>query len=297
VTVPGADEPQLGAVIPQTEIGAGPEDVRTFVAGAEACGMGFLTVYDHVVGADRAAHPGWSGTYDSDDLFHEPFVLLGYLAGCTRLDLATGVLVLPQRQTTLVAKQAAEVDVLSGGRLRLGVGIGWNHVEYEALDEDFHTRGRRIEEQIDLLRRLWTEPVVRYEGRWHRVTGAGLNPLPVQRPIPVWLAAGADERAMRRVGRLADGWLPMLPPGPDFAAARALVDEGARAAGRDPAEVGLEGRLGVGDGDMERIARVADAWRAAGARRIALNTLGASLGPIEAHVERLAAAADRVRQG
>jgi probable F420-dependent oxidoreductase len=288
---------QLGAVIPQTEIGAAPDDVRAFVAGAEACGMGFLTVYDHVVGADRNAYPGWSGTYDSDDLFHEPFVLLGYLAGLTRLDLATGVLVLPQRQTTLVAKQAAEVDVLSGGRLRLGVGIGWNHVEYEALGEDFATRGRRIEEQVELLRRLWTTPIVDFSGRWHRVTGAGLNPLPVQRPIPIWLAAGRDERAMRRVGRVADGWLPMLPPGPDLDAARALIDAAARGAGRDPADVGLEGRLGVGDGDLERIARTAAAWRAAGARRIALNTLGAGLGSIDEHVERLAAGAQRVREG
>jgi probable F420-dependent oxidoreductase len=295
--VAGDAEPQLGAVIPQTEIGASPDDIGTFVDGAEACGMRFLTVYDHVVGASRRAYPGWSGTYDSDDLFHEPFVLLGYLAGRTELDLATGVLVLPQRQATLVAKQAAEVDVLSGGRLRLGVGIGWNHVEYEALGEQFGDRGRRIEEQIDVLRRLWTEPVLDYAGRWHRITGAGINPLPVQRPIPVWLAAGRDERAMRRVGRLADGWLPMLPPGPELDGARALIDEAAVAAGRDPGDIGLEGRLGVGDGDLDRIARTAEAWRAAGARRIALNTLGASLGPIEAHVERLAAGAERVRQG
>jgi probable F420-dependent oxidoreductase len=295
--VTGKSEPQLGAVIPQTEIRADAEDLRAFAAGAEACGMGFLTVYDHVVGADRRSHVGWSGPYDSDDLFHEPFVLLGFLAGMTRLDLATGVLVLPQRQTTLVAKQAAEVDVLSGGRLRLGVGIGWNHVEYEALNEQFSSRGRRIEEQIDLLRRLWTEPVVDYAGQWHRVTGAGLNPLPVQRPIPIWLAGGRDERAMQRIGRLADGWLPMLPPGAELDAVRVIIADAARAAGRDPDEIGLEGRLAVGDGDEDRIARTAAQWRTLGARRIALNTLGAGLGPIERHLERLEQGAACVRSG
>ena len=222
----------------------------------------------------------------------EPFVALGYLAAISPLDLATGVLVLPQRQTALVAKQAAEVDVLSGGRLRLGIGIGWNYVEYEALGEDFSTRGRRLDEQITVMRKLWTEPVVDFTGRWHRIASAGINPLPVQRPIPIWLAASADERALRRVGRTADGWLPMVPPGPAFDAARRVIRAAADEAGRDPDALGIEGRINVGDGDLHRIARAADAWRAMGRVRVVLNTLNAGLGSIDAHLEALGRAVD-----
>jgi probable F420-dependent oxidoreductase len=287
------DTAQFGAVLPQTEIGAGPEDIRAFADGVAALGLRFITMYDHVLGADRSAYTDWSGPYDSTGLFHEPFVTLGYLAAVSPLDLATGVLVLPQRQTALVAKQAAEVAVLSGGRLRLGVGIGWNHVEYEALGEDFSTRGRRVEEQIVVMRRLWTEPVVDFTGRWHRISAAGINPLP-QQPVPVWLAAGAGERGLRRVGRVADGWLPMVAPGPAFDAALGVIHEAAAAAGRVPSAIGVEGRINVGDGDLDRIARAADDWRRAGASRIVLNTLNAGLGPIDAHIEALGRAAARI---
>src|SRR5436853_5331098 len=177
----------VGVVFPQTEIGADPAGVRAYAQAAQDLDYSHLVVYDHVLGADPAAYPGWSGPYTAQTMFHEVFVLFGYLAAVApALELVTSVVILPQRQTALVAKQAAEIDILTGGRFRLGLGIGWNHVEYEALGMDFTNRGRRLEEQIELLRRLWTEPVFDFEGRWHTVTAAGLNPLPVQRPIPIW---------------------------------------------------------------------------------------------------------------
>src|SRR6266567_5973620 len=210
---------QLGVIFPQTEIGADPKAVRDFVQAAESIGYEHVIVFDHVLGVDTAHYQGWQGPYTKHDMFHEPFVLYGYLAAVTqRLELVTAVIILGQRQTALVAKQAAEVDVLSGGRLRLGVGIGWNAVEYEALGENFHNRGKRSEEQLAVLRALWTQDVVSFEGRWHRITHAGLNPLPIQRPIPIWLGAGGrlnpipPEPVMRRIARLADGWFPLFPP-------------------------------------------------------------------------------------
>src|SRR6476659_4040741 len=183
---------RLGAVFPQTEIGPDPGAVRAFAQAAEELGYDHLLAYDHVLGADTSNRPDWPGPYRAEHQFHEIFVLSGYLAAVAPgLELVTGVLVLPQRQTALVAKQAAEIDLLTGGRFRLGVGLGWNFVEFEALGEDFTNRGRRSEEQIDVLRRLWTEQSVTHEGEHERVTGAGLSPLPRQRPIPVWFGASS----------------------------------------------------------------------------------------------------------
>ena len=180
---------RIGAVFPQTEIGSDPVVVRAWAAAAEELGYQHILAYDHVVGADPAGHPGWSGPYDVDSTFHEPFVLFGYLAAITSLELVTNVIILPQRQTALVAKQAAEVDLLTGGRTRIGVGLGWNPVEYQALGKPFTDRGRRLGEQVELLRRLWTERSVTFSGEYEQVTAAGLAPLPVQRPIPVWFGA------------------------------------------------------------------------------------------------------------
>ncbi|MDP7415205.1 MAG: LLM class F420-dependent oxidoreductase, partial [SAR202 cluster bacterium] len=185
---------KFGAVFPQIEFGNDPVAIRDYAQAAEGMGFEHIIVYDHVVGANAASRPGWSGAYNHNNPFHEPFVFFGYLAGVTEtIGLVTAVIILPQRQTALVAKQAAEVDVLSGGRLRLGIGTGWNQVEYEALGENFHNRGRRSEEQIKLMRQLWTNELVTFDGRWHKVTDAGINPLPVQRPIPVWLGGSADQ--------------------------------------------------------------------------------------------------------
>jgi probable F420-dependent oxidoreductase len=280
---------RTGVVFPQTEIGSDPILVRDFAQTAESIGYTHLLVFDHVLGAGLAHRPHWQGAYDADDAFHEPFVLFGFLAGLTaRIELVTGVLVLPQRQTALVAKQAAEVDVLSGGRLRLGVGVGWNDVEYQALRESFHDRGRRIEDQVVLLRSLWTAPVVDFRSRWHHVADAGINPLPVQRPIPVWLG-GQAEPVLRRVGRLGDGWFPQMLP--DERARKMLdrIKTHAADAGRDPARIGIEPRIETRYGDRSQWPALIAGWRELGATHIALSTGGLGLTGSEhlAAIERL----------
>ena len=282
---------RIGAVFPQTELGGDVGAVRAYGEGVEELGFTHVLAYDHVVGADPDVYRGWSGPYDVQTTFHEPFVLFGYLAGIASLELVTGIIILPQRQTVLVAKQVAEVDLLTGGRFRLGVGIGWNPVEYEALGKDFSNRGARLEEQVRLLRRLWTEPSVTHEGVHERVTGAGLAPLPVQRPIPVWFGAVAD-RALQRAGRLADGWFPQVPPGPKLDEARAIVRRAAVEAGRDPDALGMEGRISWGAGDLETVTRHAGKWRDARATHLSVNTMGAGLASVDDHLAALARAAD-----
>jgi len=280
---------RIGAVLPQTEIGADVAGVRAYGLGVEELGYRHVLAYDHVVGADPAVHRGWRGPYDIDTEFHEPFVLFGYLAACTSLELVTGVTILPQRPTALVAKQAAEVDLLAGGRFRLGVGLGWNAVEYEALGQDFSIRGRRLEEQVGLLRRLWTERSVTWEGPTDRMTGAGIAPLPVQQPIPVWMG-GTVPAAFRRMGRLADGWFPLLQPGPELDAARRTIADAAREAGRDPATIGLEGRVDW-KGDAYDVVRRIESWRATGATHVTVTTMRAGLASVDAHLGALAAVA------
>ena len=229
---------KIGVVFPQTEIGADAAVIAEFATTAEAIGYHHLVVFDHVLGASTASRPGWQGPYTAESMFHEPFVLFGYLAGLTkRLELVTAIVILPQRQTALVAKQAACVDVLSHGRLRLGIGTGWNAVEYEALGENFHNRGARSEEQIDVMRKLWANEVVSYTGRWHKITDAGLNPLPPRRRIPVWLG-GMAPQVIDRVGRIADGWFPFLNP--NLAEQLQAVRAAAHKAGRDPRAIGIE---------------------------------------------------------
>jgi probable F420-dependent oxidoreductase len=276
---------QIGVVLPQTEIGGDAGAVRAYGQRVEQLGFRHLLAYDHVLGADPAVHTGWSGPYDVTTTFHEPFVVFGYLAALTSLELVTGIIILPQRQTALVAKQAAEVDLLTGGRFRLGVGLGWNAVEYEALGKDFTTRGRRVEEQVQLLRRLWSEPSVTFDGDDERVVGAGIAPLPVQRPIPIWFGAQSPA-AYRRVGQLADGWFPQAVPGPNLDAARAIVDEGAIAAGRDPSTLGMEGRVSW-SGDLGKLTDHVDRWRRAGATHLSVNTMGAGLAGVDDHLDVL----------
>ena len=278
---------QLGAIFPQTEIGADPGAVRDFVQAAEGLGYEHLLVFDHVLGADASRRAEWNRPYSHTDAFHEPFVLFGYLAGVTeKIQLTTGILILPQRQTALVAKQAAAVDVLTGGRLRLGVGVGWNDVEFEALGESFRNRGRRCAEQIELLRLLWTNEVVSYTGRYHKVTDAGINPLPVQRPIPIWFGGGAD-RVVERIGRLGDGWFPQFQPDSAGQERIARMREAVKAAGRDPDKVGIEGRLNIAGGNADSWAREAAAWAEAGATHISINTMRADLPNPEAHIKAI----------
>jgi probable F420-dependent oxidoreductase len=282
---------RIGVVLPQTEIGADAGAVRAYGQRVEELGFSHVLAYDHVVGADPAVHTGWNGPYDIDTTFHEPLVTFGFLAAVTTsLELVTGVIILPQRQSVLVAKQAAEVDLLSGGRLRFGVGIGWNAVEYEALGADFTTRAKKLEEQIELMRRLWTQRSVTYEGKFDRVTGAGLAPLPVQRPIPVWIGARSP-RAYRRAGRLADGWFPMMQPGPQLEEAREMVRTGAVEAARDPDSIAMEGRVDWA-GDVGGVADALRSWADAGASHVSINTMGAGLRTVDDHLAALAAAAE-----
>lgn len=284
---------QIGVVFPQTELGGSAATVRTYGQGVEAMGFPHLLAYDHVLGADPEVHAPWLGPYDVRTTFHEPFVLFGFLAGFTTLELVTGVIILPQRQTALVAKQAAEVDLLTEGRFRLGIGVGWNSVEYEALGESFRTRGKRFDEQIPLLRRLWTEDAVTHEGDFDQVTAAGLAPEPLQRPIPIWIG-GQSAPAYRRIGRLADGWFPQVRPGPPLDEALAIIGDAAVAAGRDPATIPMEGRVSWTADGLPKLVDHVGRWQAAGATHLSVNTMGAGLATVEEHLEVLASVAEAV---
>ena len=279
---------KYGVVFPQTEIGADPAVIKDYAQTAEALGYDYLLVFDHVLGANPDRPGGWNGPYTYQDMFHEPFVLFGYLAGLTQtLELVTGILILPQRQTVLVAKQAAEVDVLSGGRLRLGVGLGWNQVEFEALGCEFGSRGRRIEEQVELMRQLWTKPLVTFEGSDLTVHDAGLNPLPVQRPIPIWFG-GYAEAALRRMARYGDGWLSgsRLPDD----SAKGMIEQLHRhlvAAGRDPESFGLDAWITIGNHPQAEWAELAERWHQLGATHVAVNTMRAGFTSPGQHLEAI----------
>jgi probable F420-dependent oxidoreductase len=277
---------QVGVVYPQTELPVDPATVRAYVQAVEDLGYRHVLAYDHVLGADPVAHPGWSGPYDISSTFHEPLVLFGFVAGFSTLELVTGVIIAPQRQTVLLAKQAAEVDILAGGRFRLGIGIGWNRVEYEGLGQGFAARGRREEEQVALLRRLWTERSVTHRGRFDKLTGAGIAPLPVQRPIPIWLG-GQSAPADRRVGRLADGWFPLVQPGPMLDHALQVIAGAAESAGRDPSALGMEGQVSLGTGGAQAAAGQVRRWDEAGATHVAVNTMGAGLSGLDDHLKAL----------
>jgi len=281
---------RIGVVFPQTELGGDVGAVRAYGQAVAELGFRHLLAYDHVLGADPAVHQPWTGPYDVDTTFHEPLVLFGFLAALTDLELVTGIVILPQRQTALVAKQAAEVDLLTGGRFRFGAGVGWNPVEYDALGQRFDRRGRRVDEQIALLRELWTTRSLSFDGEFDRVRGAGIAPLPVQRPIPVWLG-GSSDPAYRRIGRLADGWFPQVRPGPDLETAVGVIAGAATEAGRDPAAIGMEGRVTWQVGDEDRVVRQVERWRDAGATHLGVNTMGVGLDGVDSHIEALQRAA------
>jgi probable F420-dependent oxidoreductase len=284
---------KVGAVFPQLEIGTDPDAIATYARSVEELGYDHLVIFDHVLGADASRPGGWTGAYDHRSMFHEPFVLYGYLAAITRrLKLATAVIVLPQRQAALVAKQAAEVDVLSSGRLVLGVGIGWNEVEYEALGLRFTDRGKRIEEQIAVLRALWTQEIVDFTGRWHRIDRAGLNPPPMQRPIPIWMGGGWDRRerkivepALRRIARIADGWFTHLPPNEDGRAGMEVFRRLVQEAGRDPGAVPVEGRIAAARSGADEWKRGIEAFRDMGMTSVEITTMGAGYRSLDEHLE------------
>jgi probable F420-dependent oxidoreductase len=279
---------RLGVVFPQTEIGNDPIVIRDYVQTVEQLGYDHLLVFDHVLGAHPERFEGrFRPPYTHETPFHEPFVLFGYLAGLTTtLELATGIVILPQRQTALVAKQAAAVDVLTRGRLRLGVGIGWNDVEYEALGENFRNRGRRIEEQIALMRRLWTEDLVDFDGKYHKVHRAGINPLPVRRPIPVWMGGMVDV-VLRRVARLADGWFPQFRPGPQSTETVERLRGYIREAGRKAEEVGIEGRVSVLNTPEEEWGAALDGWRDLAATHVSFNTMNVRMESPQGHIDAI----------
>lgn len=276
---------QIGVTFPQTEIGADPVVIRDYAQAAEGLGYSHLVAFDHVLGADPAHRPGWRG-YTQRDMFHEPFVLFGYLAALTHLELVPAVIILPQRQTALVAKQAAEVDILTGGKLRLGVGVGWNPVEYEALGMDFHTRGRVVEEQIEVMRLLWSQEIVSYKGRYHTITEAGLNPLPIRHSIPVWLG-GSSDILLRRAARIGDGWFPQGYPDEQMGETLARLRGYTREAGRDPAALGIEARLTIRDTGLDEWVRQTEAWQKLGATHISINTMGAGFKSPDEHIQAI----------
>jgi len=298
---------KLGVVFPQDEIGADPIAIRDYVQAIEEMGFDHLLTFDHVLGASSATYDfeRLKGPYRENHFFHEPFVLFGYLAGITkRLELGTAVLVLTQRQTALVAKQAAEVDVLSGGRMRLGVGIGWNWVEYEALGVPFSDRGARLEEQVRLLRELWTKPLITFKGKFHSVSDAGINPLPERRPIPIWFG-GMAENVIRRVATIGDGWYPQFPSldplmskslPRTYEQPKAVVErlwDYARMAGRDPKSIGIQGRLVYGNSTPDDWHRMMQLWRTElGASHVSIMTMRAGLKGVDAHI----AATKRIKE-
>ncbi len=285
---------RLGAVFPQAEFDrvVGDELVE-FVRRLEEAGYDHLLVYDHVLGADAGARPGWEGFYDHRDPFLEPLVLFAYLARECRMELVTDILVLPQRQTALVAKQVATLQLLAPGRVRLGVGIGWNAVEYDGLGVDFGSRAARMEEQIPLLRRLWAEAAITDRVGSEVIDAAGIAPIPPHQ-VPIWIGCGADGRAGARVGRLADGWLPMpqVQPGSGLEGAWHHIRTAAAAAGRDPDRIGLEGHLAVRPDRLHRLVDRAARWRDAGAEAVAINPLRAGATWPSGHLDVLLRAAE-----
>ena len=286
---------KVGVSLPLAEIGADLGAVRDYVQAAEDLGYAHVRMRDHILGSDLRFHPEITIVHYSHETYvHEPFTLMGYLAAITKkLQLVTGILILPQRQTALVAKQAAEVDVLSGGRLRLGIGVGWNPVEFQALGQDFKNRGQRVEEQIAVLRALWTQEVVNFNGRWHQITYAGLNPLPVQRPIPIWMGAGVPvnpiprEAPLRRIARIADGWSPLFAP--DTAGQEAIqrMRGYAREVGRDPASIGIDGRVRVAGSEPEEWITEVKTWVELGASHLTLATATGDLKSPDEHIDAI----------
>jgi probable F420-dependent oxidoreductase len=264
---------KLCVALPLVDIGGDPDVVRDFALAAEAIGYDGLAVADHVLGVNVANRPAWGMRATSSTLYHDPFVLFGFLAPLSKVgDFSTQVLVLPQRQTALVAKQAACVDVLTRGRFRLGVGIGWNEVEFRALNEEFHNRGRRSEEQVAVMKALWAEPHVTFAGRWHQIDDAGINPLPTRKTVPLWYGGHADV-VLRRVAKWGDGWMiAAYPPGERAAGEIAKLRRYAEAEGRDPAALGIDIRVAMGGGGEADWREEARFWKAQGATHLTLAT-------------------------
>ena len=299
---------RIGALLPHGAPGFGSDigAIAEFTQAAEALGYDHIRMGEHVLGINPSGRPGWKGPYSYEDPFHDPFVLFAYPAGLTEtLEFATCILILPQRQTAVVAKQASTLDLVSGGRLRLGIGIGWNPVEFEALGGDFSSRGRRCEEQMELMRALWAQELVTYRGRWDTIIDAGLNPLPVQRPIPIWIGGGPGsiwiggrgsgggtstanaDRVLRRIARMADGWFPSVRLDTGAREAVPILHDYIREEGRDISEVGIEGPISLADSTPEDWAQQASNWKELGATHISANTAVGGLTSVQEHIDAL----------
>jgi len=264
---------KIGIVFPQIEFGNDTEAIRAYAQTAEDLGYSHILAYDHILGANPDRPEPWQGPYTYKDPFHEPFLLFSYMAALTQtIKFVTGILILPQRETALVAKQAAELDVLSNGRFRLGVGNGWNKVEYIGQNQDFHTRGKRIEEQVDVLRQLWQNDLITYKGQYHHIPDAGLNPLPIQQPIPIWFGGHADA-VLKRIGRIGDGWFPNYKTARDAQPSLDKLDEYLAENGRSRANIGIEPRIHYGDGNPDTWKKSLADWQTVGATHITLNTM------------------------
>ena len=300
---------RTGVVIPHGEPGFGSDigAVAEYAQAVEALGFHHICIGEHVLGANPDSRPGWKGPYNIEHVFHDPFVLFAHLAAVTKtLKFAPRIVILPQRQTALVAKQAASLDLVSGGRLRLGIGVGWNPVEFEALGQDFSTRGLRIEEQMELMRALWTQELVTFRGRWDTVTDAGLNPMPIQRPIPIWIGGGpgsiwigrgtgsapgtptADaDRVLTRIARMADGWFPSVGLDTGVGEAIEVLHRYIREEGRDESEVGIDGSVSIADSTPEEWARQVSAWEELGATHLSVNSASAGFTSVSQHIDAL----------
>lgn len=278
---------KIGLVYPQTEFGNDSAAIRDYAQTAEELGYTHILAYDHVLGANSDRPGGWRGTYHSKHAFQEPFVLFSHMAAVTdAIEFVTGILILPQRETALVAKQAATLDVLSNGRLRLGVGIGWNPVEYEALNQNFHTRGKRIEEQIEVLRLLWEQPLVTYNGRWHSIQDAGLNPLPVQKKIPIWFGGNADP-VLRRVAIMGDGWMPNYRTASETRSSIQKIGTYLEEAGRSWSDFGIEARQLYGKGDPNQWEQALSSWQEVGTTHLSINTMNSGFQTAQDHLKAL----------
>lgn len=278
---------KYGVVFPQTEFPADPTPIKDFAQAAEDLGYSHILAYDHILGANPDREGGWSGPYTYKDPFQEPMMLFSYLAGLTKtLEFITGIIILPQRQTALFAKQAATLDILCQGRLRLGVALGWNEIEYISLNKDYHNRAKRFEEQIEVLRTLWTDSLVKFEGKWHNIPDAGINPLPVQQPIPLWFGGHADP-VLRRIAKMGDGWLPNYRTAKDAAEALSTLKGYLEKEGRQMEDVGVEPRIRYGNGNKDEWQIIAKDWQSAGATHLTFITMGSGFTTPQDHIEAI----------
>ena len=277
---------QIGAVLPHNEIGTDPGAIKAYAQGVEAMGITHLLIYDHVLGADPDREGGFRGPYDKDVAFHEPFTTFAFIAGVTdKIDLITTVMILPQRQTVLAAKQAAEVALLSNNRFKLGIGVGWNELEYVGLNETFNNRGRRQEEQVDVMRKLWSEDSLDYTGEYHRIDKASINPRP-SKTIPIWFG-GSAPALLDRVARLGDGWIPLMGANDKAKACINTIKQTREAAGLSFANFGIQAQAQYAGGSPERWRKHAEAWREMGCTHLAIATHNAGPTNVDGHLARI----------